>query len=525
MSVHQMPSPRPLLARKGAAAPVGATPSPDAPGPEDAAVVDKGDEASLAAQLSLIGEEGTPGAGEPPPPASLLPFSLRARRPLPDDILGGDMTAAAAAQDASAAMQRPDEATLPAPAVPGPVGDETGKDGQDGKSGKDEAFGTGGMDRATALREAPVAATPAAVTSGAVPSTAKRRRAVPWLGIAAVAAAVALVVIGWAVYRIETPPEAESVAATSAPRKSAPQPATPARPLPAAVMPAAPGPGTSTEATLDPGSGPSGSSAGQAGTAQAAAESSARAPVTPGGAARPGADADEETPADETASVDVVRIDPDGSAVIAGRAAPRAELIVLDNGKPIGTVRADAFGEWVFIPDAPLPAGGHEFGLVVKSVQGRVVIPARDAGDASSGPAAAPSSAQGSTVDGADEKAVPTPPLAPLPPRKPGAKGASDADRTSRRGSGDSDFVVQLASVKTRGGAMREWRKLKRRFPELLSGMKLNLSEARLADRGVVVRVRTGPFPEKRKAVDFCARLAAARQECLVIRTGGSGAE
>jgi hypothetical protein len=75
-------------------------------------------------------------------------------------------------------------------------------------------------------------------------------------------------------------------------------------------------------------------------------------------------------------SVDVVRVEPDGAAVIAGRAAPGAELIVLHNGAPIGTATADAFGEWVFIPAAPLPAGAHEFGLVVKRVQGGVTLPA-----------------------------------------------------------------------------------------------------------------------------------------------------
>ena len=75
-------------------------------------------------------------------------------------------------------------------------------------------------------------------------------------------------------------------------------------------------------------------------------------------------------------SVDVVRVESDGAAVIAGRAAPGTELIVLDNGAPIGTATADAFGEWVFIPDAPLPAGAYEFGLVVKRVQGGVTLPA-----------------------------------------------------------------------------------------------------------------------------------------------------
>ncbi len=77
-------------------------------------------------------------------------------------------------------------------------------------------------------------------------------------------------------------------------------------------------------------------------------------------------------------SVDVVNIEPDGAAVIAGRAAPGLELILLDNGTPIGTVTADARGEWVFIPASPLPGGAHDIGLVIKEVRGGVSVPAAE---------------------------------------------------------------------------------------------------------------------------------------------------
>ena len=188
-------------------------------------------------------------------------------------------------------------------------------------------------------------------------------------------------------------------------------------------------------------------------------------------------------------SVDVVRIDPDGSAVIAGRAAPNAELIILDNGAPIGTATADGFGEWVFIPDSPLPSGGHEFGLVVKSVKGRVSVPAP--GEAAQPPPPETSDSEANA--------------APIPPRKPIPAA-------------DTDFTVQLASVKTKVGAEREWLELKRRFPGILDGLKMSLDEAKLRGNGTVVRVRTGGFATLRDAIDLCARLAAKRQECLVTR-------
>ncbi len=97
-------------------------------------------------------------------------------------------------------------------------------------------------------------------------------------------------------------------------------------------------------------------------------------------AAAPTETSEPDTPEPIQPSIDVVRVEPDGAAVIAGRAAPGAELIVLDNGAPIGTVSADAFGEWVFITAAPLPRGAHEFGLVIKEVRGGASVPAPENG-------------------------------------------------------------------------------------------------------------------------------------------------
>ncbi|MDA0704951.1 MAG: hypothetical protein O3A96_17200, partial [Proteobacteria bacterium] len=62
-------------------------------------------------------------------------------------------------------------------------------------------------------------------------------------------------------------------------------------------------------------------------------------------------------------SFDVVRVDPQGNAVIAGRAAPNAVVIIRDGDKEIGRAQADARGEWVFVPDVALPAGSREFSL------------------------------------------------------------------------------------------------------------------------------------------------------------------
>jgi len=60
---------------------------------------------------------------------------------------------------------------------------------------------------------------------------------------------------------------------------------------------------------------------------------------------------------------DVVRVNPAGDAVLAGRAAPNAKVRILDGEREIGSVTADARGEWVFVPTDPLPPGSRELSL------------------------------------------------------------------------------------------------------------------------------------------------------------------
>jgi len=69
-------------------------------------------------------------------------------------------------------------------------------------------------------------------------------------------------------------------------------------------------------------------------------------------------------------SFDVVRITRDGNAVMAGRAEPGAEVTVLDQGKELGTVRADQRGEWVLVPAEPLLPGARELMLRAEGPSG-----------------------------------------------------------------------------------------------------------------------------------------------------------
>lgn len=73
-----------------------------------------------------------------------------------------------------------------------------------------------------------------------------------------------------------------------------------------------------------------------------------------------------------TPSFDVVRIGPDGNAVIAGRAAPNSTVRIREGDKVIGQATADERGEWVVLPDKPLASGDRELSLEAEDSSGEV---------------------------------------------------------------------------------------------------------------------------------------------------------
>ena len=70
-------------------------------------------------------------------------------------------------------------------------------------------------------------------------------------------------------------------------------------------------------------------------------------------------------------SFDVVRVNPNGDAVIAGRAAPGTKITLLDNGQPVGSAEADDRGEWVLLPDSAVDPGQHNFSVRATDESGK----------------------------------------------------------------------------------------------------------------------------------------------------------
>jgi nucleoid-associated protein YgaU len=104
----------------------------------------------------------------------------------------------------------------------------------------------------------------------------------------------------------------------------------------------------------DDGTSPPPSSPEAAGPAQTGPAASGQAPAVAAAVKRQDA-----TPP----SFDVVRINPQGGTVIAGRAAPNAEVTVLDGDTVIGKVTADSRGEFALVPDKTLQPGNRSLSL------------------------------------------------------------------------------------------------------------------------------------------------------------------
>ncbi|HVZ01961.1 MAG TPA: LysM peptidoglycan-binding domain-containing protein [Dongiaceae bacterium] len=165
-----------------------------------------------------------------------------------------------------------------------------------------------------------------------------------------------------------------------------------------------PAPAQSTQAPAEAPAQPAQTQAAQTQAAQTAAPTSTgtQAPASQPAATNTqvAAAAPAPQPAPEAKpSFDVVRVNPNGDAVIAGRAAPGAKITLLDNGQPIGSATADDRGEWVLLPDSAVDPGQHKFSLKAQGEQTQesekevIVVVPKPAEDIAGQPVTKPSGA------------------------------------------------------------------------------------------------------------------------------------
>lgn len=79
-----------------------------------------------------------------------------------------------------------------------------------------------------------------------------------------------------------------------------------------------------------------------------------------------------EVPGDLIAATfGLLRAEPDGSVVIAGSGTPGTEVEVYSGESLLGKATVESSGDWVLVPDAPIPPGGTEITLAEAGKTGR----------------------------------------------------------------------------------------------------------------------------------------------------------
>jgi cell division septation protein DedD len=77
-------------------------------------------------------------------------------------------------------------------------------------------------------------------------------------------------------------------------------------------------------------------------------------------------------------------------------------------------------------------------------------------------------------------------------------------------------YVVQVASLPSRGAVDQTWSRMRARYPDLLGSTTQDVEVADLGDRGVYHRLRVGYFQSKSEATTLCQTLKSRGQDCLV---------
>jgi hypothetical protein len=71
------------------------------------------------------------------------------------------------------------------------------------------------------------------------------------------------------------------------------------------------------------------------------------------------------------ATFGLLRAEPDGSVVIAGSGTPGTEVEIYSNGSLLGRATVESSGDWVLVPDQPIPPGGTELTLAETGKEGQ----------------------------------------------------------------------------------------------------------------------------------------------------------
>ena len=79
-------------------------------------------------------------------------------------------------------------------------------------------------------------------------------------------------------------------------------------------------------------------------------------------------------------------------------------------------------------------------------------------------------------------------------------------------------YSIQLVALRSRDRAREHWRKLRAAHGDILGDLTPTVVTADLGDRGTFYRLRAGRLPDRATAERLCAKLAARKIGCLVVK-------
>ncbi len=166
-----------------------------------------------------------------------------------------------------------------------------------------------------------------------------------------------------------------------------------------------------------------------------------------------------------------------------------------------------------------LPAAG----LQAPSAPPTLNAAAPEQSDAAPAEAPAPQAATPAQPDMAQETQAVSPISSP-PERaaSPDAPAESAAPQNTQVAGADlsSAWRIQIAALRSREAAEREWARQVNRHRDLLGALSLQVQRVTIEGKGEFFRVRGGPLPNKATADDLCAQLTAQKLSCLSVRPG-----
>jgi hypothetical protein len=129
-----------------------------------------------------------------------------------------------------------------------------------------------------------------------------------------------------------------------------------------------------------------------------------------------------------------------------------------------------------------------------------------------------PQAATGAAPEGGAEDAAEASPGAVLDEAAPTAALQQSPQEAPTLAAQEGAYTVQFYAARNRESAERELTRLQKDLSGILGARKLHISEIKQSNSRTMYRVRSDAFAEASVAQDFCGKLKAAGQDCLVLR-------